>query len=222
MKKPVSPSRKKNKNTAADTAAQKKTSEKERYEFKPGNMLYPVPAVMVTCGSAEGESNIITVAWTGTVCSDPAMVYISVRSERYSYNLIHETKEFVINLTTEKLTRAMDFCGVRSGRDTDKWKETGLTKLPGKTVKCPVIKESPVNIECHVEKELKLGSHTMFLAKVTAVRADPGYIDEKGTFHLENTGLIAYSHGSYFSLGKKNGSFGFSVRKRKKNQRRKR
>ena len=182
-----------------------------KINFKPGNMLYPIPAVMVTCGDINGKSNIITVAWTGTICTNPPMVYISVRPGRYSYNIIKNSKEFVINLTTEKLLYATDFSGVRSGRDTDKWKECNITKEAADTVKCPMIKESPVNIECHVTEIKELGSHHMFIADVTAVHADKKYMDENNKFNLNNSKLVTYSHGSYFSLGKKCGTFGFSV-----------
>ena len=195
-----------------------------KINFKPGNMLYPLPAVMVSCGR-EGETpNIITVAWTGTIFTNTPMVYISVRTERYSYAMIRETGEFVINLTTKKLARATDFCGVRSGRDLDKWNECHLTKIPADTVRCPMIAESPVNIECQVTEINELGSHHMFLAKVTAVHVDDAYIDEKGTFHLNDTGLLAYSHGTYHELAKAMGNFGYSVRKthRKKQKRKKR
>ena len=195
-----------------------------KINFKPGNMLYPLPAVMVSCGDIAQESNILTVAWTGTICTNPPMVYISVRPERYSYAMIRETGEFVINLTTKKLARATDFCGVRSGRDLDKWNECHLTKIPGDTVRCPMIAESPINIECQVTEINELGSHHMFLAKVTAVHVDDAYIDEKGTFHLNDTGLLAYSHGTYHELAKAMGNFGYSVRKthRKKQKRKKR
>ena len=194
-----------------------------KINFKPGNMLYPLPAVMVSCGDIAQEANILTVAWTGTICTNPPMVYISVRPERYSYAMIRETGEFVINLTTKKLARATDFCGVRSGRDLDKWNECHLTKIPADTVRCPMIAESPVNIECQVTIN-ELGSHHMFLAKVTAVHVDDAYIDEKGTFHLNDTGLLAYSHGTYHELAKAMGNFGYSVRKthRKKQKRKKR
>lgn len=183
--------------------------------WKPGNMLYPLPAVMVSAADKEGNSNILTVAWTGTVCTNPPMAYISVRPERYSYHMIRETGEFVINLTTKKLTRAADYCGVRSGKDVDKWKECRLTKGRASTLKyAPVIEESPVQIECRVKHVEELGSHHMFLAEVTAVHVDDSYIDEKGKFDLNKTGLIAYSHGEYLDLGRKLGTFGYSVRKK--------
>lgn len=185
-----------------------------KINFKPGNMLYPLPAVLVSCGDNKGTSNLLTVAWAGTVCTNPPMVSISVRPERYSYDLIKNTKEFVINLTTEELAYATDYCGVRSGRDVDKWKECHLTPIPADTVSCPLIEESPVNIECQVEEIKELGSHHMFLAKVTAVHVDEKYMDEKNTFHLNDSKLLAYSHGTYFSLGKQLGTFGYSVRKK--------
>ena len=183
--------------------------------WKPGNMIYPLPAVMVSTADKEGNSNILTVAWTGTVCTNPPMAYISVRPERYSYHMIKESGEFVINLTTKKLAHATDYCGVRSGRDVDKWKECRLTKGSASSLKyAPVIEEAPVNIECRVKSIQELGSHHMFLAKVTAVQVDEAYMDEKGKFDLNRTGLIAYSHGEYLDLGKKLGTFGYSVRKK--------
>lgn len=182
--------------------------------WKPGNMVYPLPAVMVSTADREGNDNIITVAWTGTVCTDPAMLYISVRPERYSYHMLRESGEFVVNLTTEKLAKATDWCGVRSGRDFDKWKEMHLTR--GKAEKltyAPIIQESPVNIECKVTEVQELGSHHMFLAKVGAVQVDESYMNETGKFELNDTQLLAYSHGEYYTLGKKLGTFGYSVRK---------
>ena len=187
----------------------------EREFWKPGNMLYPVPAVMISCKRPEERPNIITVAWAGTICSDPAMVSISVRKERYSYDIIKETGEFVINLTTNDLTFATDYCGVKSGREVDKFKEMHLTPCESKTIAAPGIAESPVSIECKVKQIIELGSHDMFLAEVTAVSVNPKYMDEKGKFHLNDIGLIAYSHGEYFELGKKIGSFGYSVKKHK-------
>lgn len=186
-----------------------------RQYWKPGNMLYPLPAVMVSCQREGEKPNIITLAWVGTINSDPPMVSISVRPERFSYDIIRETKEFVINLTTENLVKATDYCGVRSGRDVDKFKEMGLSICASKEVKAPGIAESPVCMECRVTKEIPLGSHTMFLAEVLAVSVDENYMDEKGKFSLDQTGLIAYSHGGYFSLGEQIGSFGYSVRKKK-------
>ncbi len=192
-----------------------------KINFKPGNMIYPLPAVMVSCGDIDGESNIFTVAWTGTICTNPPMAYISVRPERHSYQMIKESGEFVINLTTESLIRATDYCGVKSGRDVDKWQECHLTKEKADTVKCPLIEESPVNIECKVKEIKELGSHHMFIADVTSVHVDEKYMDEKNSFHLNDSGLIAYSHGTYFSLGRKLGTFGYSIRKKKTNIKRK-
>ncbi|MBR1742685.1 MAG: flavin reductase family protein [Lachnospiraceae bacterium] len=187
-----------------------------KINFKPGNMLYPLPAVLVSCGDINGISNLFTVAWAGTICTNPPMLSISVRPERFSYPLIKASGEFVVNLTTEGLCYATDFCGVRSGRDIDKWEYCHLTRLPADTVACPMVKEAPVNIECHVTEIKELGSHHMFLAEVTAVHADEAYIDEKNTFHLNESRLITYSHGKYFSPGKELGTFGYSVRKKRK------
>lgn len=181
--------------------------------WKPGNMLYPVPAVMVSCMNKNGESNIITVAWAGTICSDPAMLSISVRKERYSHDMILETGEFVVNLVTEELTWATDYCGVKSGRDVDKWKEAHLTKAEMPDVAVPGIAESPVSIECKVKKVEELGTHDMIIAEVVGVVVDDRYMDEKGKFDLDAAGLVAYSHGEYFALGEKLGTFGYSVKK---------
>lgn len=178
-------------------------------------MLYPLPAVMVSVRDKEGNDNIITVAWAGTVCTNPPMVSISVRPERYSYHMIEESGEFVINLVTKDLVFATDYCGVRSGRDVDKFKEMHLTKGAADCVKAPLIAESPVNIECKVTECLKPGSHHIFLAEVVSVHIDERYMDEKGKFHLNDTGLVTYSHGEYFALGEKLGSFGYSVKKKK-------
>lgn len=186
-----------------------------RQFWKPGNMLYPLPCAMVTVQRPGEKPNIITIAWTGTVCTDPAMVYISVRPSRYSYDIIKETGEFVINLTTDDLVRAADYCGVKSGRDIDKFEVCGLTPISSKEVSVPAIAESPVAIECRVEQFIPLGSHDMFLAKVLAVSIDDEYMDEKGKFHLNKSGIVAYSHGEYFELGKRDGSFGYSVRKKR-------
>ena len=183
--------------------------------WKPGTFLYPLPVVMVSCGTME-ESNIITVAWTGIMNTDPAMVYISVRPTRHSYNIIKESGEFVINLTTEDLAYTTDWCGVKTGAQFDKFKEMNLTKEPAKFVKCPMIKESPVSVECRVKEIKELGSHNMFVAEVLAINADEKYIDEKGAFDISKCNLIAYSNGNYYSLGKKIGKFGFSVQKNKK------
>lgn len=180
-----------------------------------GNMLYPVPAVMVSCAREGGVPNIITAAWTGTVCSSPAMVSVSIRPERDSYDIIKETGEFVINLTTEKLARAADYCGVRSGRDTDKFAVMNLHAEAGAKVKAPLIGESPVNLECRVAQVLPLGSHHMFLANVEAVDVDERYLDEKGRLDLGRAGLMVYAHGVYYGLGKELGRFGWSVRRRK-------
>ena len=184
--------------------------------WKPGNMVYPLPAVMVSVGNEAGETNIITIAWTGTVCTNPAMLYISVRPERYSYNMIKESGEFVVNLTTEELAKVTDYCGVRSGKDVDKWKETGLSKGKAKELQfAPVIEECPVNIECKVTEIKELGSHHMFMAEVVAVQVNEEYLDETGKFCLNDTGLLAYSHGEYRSLGGQIGTFGYSVKKKK-------
>lgn len=186
-----------------------------RQVWKPGNMLYPLPAVLVSVADREGNSNLFTVAWTGTVCSDPPMVSISVRPERYSYHMIEETGEFVINLTTESLAYATDYCGVRSGRDIDKWKQTKLTPLKGEHVKAPMVAESPVNLECRVTQKMELGTHHMFLAEVLAVHVDDRYMDKTGRFHLNQTRPLVYSHGHYLTIGKELGTFGYSVKKRK-------
>lgn len=182
--------------------------------WKPGTFEYPLPVVMVSSGTME-KSNIMTVAWTGIINTDPAMCYISVRPERYSYNIISESKEFVINLTNDKLTYATDWCGVKSGKDVDKFKQMHLTKEKAKFVKCPLIKESPASLECRVEQELHLGSHTMFIARILSIDADEKYIDEKGAFDISKCNLIGYANGGYYQLGKKLGKFGYSVRKKK-------
>lgn len=184
--------------------------------WKPGTFVYPIPAVMVSCGDFE-KSNIMTVAWTGILNTNPAMVYISVRPERYSYNLIKESGEFVINLTTEKLAFATDWCGVKSGVNVDKFKEMNLTKEKGNFVKCPMIAESPVSVECKVREIRELGSHHMFVADVLAINADDKYIDENGAFDISKCDLIAYANGGYYSLDKKIGKFGYSVQKKNKN-----
>lgn len=182
-------------------------------------MLYPLPAVMVSVSDGKGNDNIITVAWTGTVCTNPPMVSISVRPSRYSYQMIKDTGEFVINLTTEELAYATDYCGVRSGRDVDKFAEMNLTKEKAEYVKVPLIKESPVSIECRVKEVKELGSHHMFLAEVLAVHADEEYMDEKEKFHLNKARPLVYSHGEYLGTGKKLGTFGYSVKKKKKARR---
>lgn len=183
--------------------------------WKPGTLIYPLPAVLVSCGATPEEYNLLTVAWTGTVCTDPPMCYISVRPGRHSYGIIRRTGEFVINLTTRDLARAADWCGVRSGRDYDKFREMGLT--PGKALKvaAPIVEESPVSIECRVRQVLELGTHDMFLAEVVAVQVDADYIDPAtGRFCLERACPIVYSHGEYFALGEAIGHFGWSVRKK--------
>ena len=186
----------------------------KKQEWKPGNMLYPVPAVMVSCAKPGQKPNIITVAWAGTICSDPVMLSISVRKERFSHEIISDTGEFVVNLTTKDLCRAADFCGVRSGRDVDKFKEMKLTPLKSSRISAPGIAESPVNIECRVVEVKELGSHDMFIARVEAVTVDERFMDESGRFKLDDARLVAYSHGEYFELGEKIGKFGFSVAKR--------
>lgn len=188
--------------------------------WKPGTMIYPVPAVMVTCGNQPENYNIITIAWTGTICSDPPMCYISVRKNRHSHQLIKATGEFVINLTTAELAKATDWCGVKSGSQVNKFKEMNLTPLAATMVKAPLIAESPINIECKVTEIKELGSHDMFIAEVLAVHADEKYLNEEtGTFDLSKANPISYSHGFYYLLGKKIGKFGWSVEKKKKNRR---
>lgn len=187
--------------------------------FKPGTLIYPLPAVMVSCGDEPDNYNILTIAWTGTVCSDPPMCYISVRHERHSYDLIKRTGEFVINLTTTSLVHATDWCGVRSGREYNKFKEMHLSPQQGQVVKAPLIAESPLNIECRVRDIRPLGTHDMFLADVVAVDAEDNLIDKStGAFQLNHAQPIAFSHGKYYSLGEKLGSFGFSVKKQNKHK----
>ena len=183
--------------------------------WKSGTFIYPLPVVMVSCGDME-KSNIITVAWTGILNTNPAMVYISVRPERYSYNLIKEKKEFVINLTNENLVYQTDWCGVKTGAKVDKFKEMNLTKEKGEFVNCPLIKESPVCIECKVKEIKEYGSHHVFVAEVLSIDADDKYIDENGAFDITKCNLISYANGKYFSLGKQLGKFGYSVEKKKK------
>lgn len=184
-----------------------------KQHWKAGNMLNPVPAVMVSVSDGNGKKNIITVAWAGTICTNPPMLSISVRPERYSYEMIKSTKEFVVNLTTKDLVRACDYCGVTSGRDVDKFEKMKLTPIKLPNVSVPGIKESPVNIECRVKKIEELGSHTMFIADVVGVTVDDEYMDEKGKFNINNTGLVMYSHGEYFVMGEKLGKFGYSIKK---------
>lgn len=185
-----------------------------KQEWKPGNMVYPLPAVMVSVGN-EKESNIITIAWTGTICTNPAMLYISVRPERYSYQMIKDTKEFVVNLTTVDLAKATDYCGVKSGRDVDKWKDMNLTSGKANHLKyAPIIEECPVNIECEVVEVKELGSHAMFIANVVGVQVSEDHMNENGKFELNKSGLLAYSHGEYLGLGESVGTFGYSIRKK--------
>lgn len=187
-----------------------------KQNWKPGNMLYPVPAVMISCQRPGEKPNIITVAWAGTICTNPAMLSISIRPERYSYEIIKETKEFVVNLVTKDLVYATDFCGVKSGRDVDKFKEMNLHQEVSKIVSVPGISESPVNIECKVAEIKKLGSHHMFIAEVVSVNIEDKLLDETGKFNLNKAGLVSYSHGEYFMLGEKLGKFGYSIAKKNK------
>ena len=188
-----------------------------KISWRPGTQIYPLPAVIVTCGDKPENWNMITVAWVGTICSDPAMCYISIRPERFSYPLLVENMEFTINLTTSDMAFATDWVGVRSGKDYNKWEKTGLTPLPGEKVSSPTILESPLSIECRVKNIMKLGTHHMFISDVLNVRADSNLINEDtGKFDLEKAGLLAYAHGSYFKLGEMLGKFGFSVKKKKK------
>lgn len=187
-----------------------------KQKWKPGNMVYPLPAVLVSVTDGEGHDNILTVAWVGTVCTNPPMVSISVRPERFSYSMIRKTGEFVINLTTESLSFAVDYCGVRSGREVDKFKEMKLTKEAASFVQAPMIQESPVSIECRVQEIHELGSHHMFIARVLAVHADEKYMDETGKFKLNDAAPLIYSHGEYYGIGELKGTFGFSVKKEKK------
>jgi len=191
-----------------------KAEEGGRIRWKPGNMLYPLPAVLVSCRDLAGNTNLITLAWAGTVCSDPPMVSVSIRPERHSFGMILETKEFVINLTTEEMAFATDYCGVVSGRNVDKWKATKLTPVPSAEVSAPAVKESPVNLECRVTEVKHLGTHDMFIARVVAVQVSDRYMDEKGKFHLDDARPIVYCHGNYFGLGDRLGGFGYSVRKK--------
>lgn len=184
--------------------------------WKPGTLLSPLPAVLVTCGTME-ESNIITISWTGIVCSDPAMTYVSVRPERWSYHLIKENMEFVINLSTEALARATDYCGCKTGKTTDKFADMKLTKAPASAVSCPLIDESPINLECRVTEVKPLGSHDMFLAEIVAVDVDESLIDDSGKLNLKKAGIMFASHGEYFAQGRKIGQLGYTVKKRKGN-----
>ena len=188
-----------------------------KQKWKPGNMVYPLPAVLVSCGDKEGHVNMMTAAWTGTICSDPPMVYVSIRKERHSHSMIQETGEYVINLTTEDLAWATDFCGVRSGKNMDKFEEMHLTAGEAKCVKAPIVQEAPICIECKVKEIIELGSHDMFIAEVVNVQADDRFLDpETGKFDLEKAHLLVYAHGGYYGLGEKIGKFGWSVEKKKK------
>ena len=190
-----------------------------KLDFKPGNMLYPLPAVLVTVRDAEGRDNMLTIAWVGTVCTNPPMLYISVRPERDSWRALKETGVFAVNLTTASMVKAVDYCGVRSGKDVDNFRETGLRKQEAVKIAVPVLTDSPVNIECRVRDVLELGSHHMFLADVVHVTVDDRYMDERGTFHLEQAEPLVYSHGTYFDMGNVLGTFGYSVRKKKRKKR---
>lgn len=184
-----------------------------KLNWKPGTMIYPLPALLVSCGSCPENYNMFTVAWAGTICTNPAMCYISVRPERHSYQLIKDNMEFVINLTTEEMASATDWCGVRSGRDYRKFDETGLTPLPAEFVKAPIISESPLSIECRVKEIVHLGSHDMFIAEVLNVQADVKLLDNEGKWHLDQSRPLVYLHGAYYGLGQFIGKFGFSVKK---------
>ena len=184
-----------------------------KLQWKPGTLLAPAPPALVSCGTMEAH-NVLTAAWTGIVCSEPPMTYVSIRPERYSHHMILERGEFVINLPTQAIVRATDLCGVKSGRDGDKFALEGLTAEPSALVAAPGIGECPVSLECRVREVLHLGSHDMFLSDIVAVDVDPGYVDEKGALHLEKAGLLAYAHGGYYGLGRQLGTFGFSVRKK--------
>ncbi|MEG1930281.1 MAG: flavin reductase family protein [Anaerovorax sp.] len=187
---------------------------------KPGTMLFPIPAIMVSCGSTPETQNILTIAWTGIINSEPPMTYISVRKSRHSHKILLDEREFVINLTTRDLAFATDYCGVTSGTDVNKFAQMGLTPTPGQQVRCPLIAESPLNLECKVTQIIELGSHDMFMAEILAVHGDKGLLDETGKFCLEKAGLLAYSHGSYYGLGKEVGSFGYSIMKKKTKKKR--
>lgn len=188
-----------------------------KHNWKPGNMIYPLPAVLVSCGSEPSEYNVLTVAWVGTLCTNPPMCYISVRPERYSYPIIQKNMEFVINLTTKDMAYATDWCGVRSGKDYNKFEEMKLTPGKAEVVKAPIVEESPVSIECRVKEIIPLGSHHMFVAEVVNVQADDCYLDkDSGRFELASADPLVYLHGGYFELGEKIGKFGWSVEKKRK------
>jgi flavin reductase (DIM6/NTAB) family NADH-FMN oxidoreductase RutF len=188
----------------------------DKQSWKPGNVLAPVPAVLVSCGGIKKwKQNLISIAWAGSICSDPPMLSISIRPERHSYGIIKDTREFVVNVTTEKQAKAVDWCGMVSGRDVNKFERTKLTPAGALKVNCPIVLECPVNIECRVQKIIKLGTHNMFLAEVIAVQVSSGLIDNKGKFRLDKSNLLAFGLGEYFKMGPRVGKFGFSVRKRK-------
>ena len=217
-------------NTKSTNTAKKEVDQKEGYNvkegfkkqsWKPGTLIYPLPAVLVSCGASPEEYNLLTIAWTGTVCTNPPMCYISVRKERHSYDIIRRTGEFVINITTQELAKATDWCGVRSGKDNNKWEAMGLTPMANDHVKAPIVAESPLSICCRVRQVVELGSHDMFIADVVGIEADERYIDpETGKFSLDKAHPIVYSHGEYFTLGKLIGHFGWSVRKKRTKQKR--
>lgn len=195
----------------------KEKEHKSHVSWKPGTMIYPLPAVLISCGSSEENYNLITISWVGTICTNPPMCYISVRPERHSYDIIKKNMEFVINLTNEDMAYATDWCGVKSGKDFNKFAEMKLTPVKGEKISAPIIKESPLCIECKVKDIIKLGSHDMFIAEVVNVQADSKYIDPiTETFKLSEAKLIAYSHGHYYKLGEEIGKFGWTVQKRKK------
>jgi len=189
----------------------------KKISWRPGTMVYPLPAVLVSCGDDAAHSNLITVAWTGTICSDPAMLYISVRRQRHSYDIIRRNMQFTLNLTTAAMARAVDWCGVRSGAQYDKWEHTGLTPVAGVRNSCPYVAQSPIAIECHVKEIMSLGSHDMFIAEVVNVLADEDYIDPAtGAFDMKRAGMLVYCHGGYYAMGDYIGHFGFSVKKKNK------
>ncbi len=192
-----------------------------KIQMKPGDMLSPVPAALVSVRGKDGRSNLLTIAWAGTICSDPPMLSISVRKSRFSHPILMETREFVVNLTTADMLRAVDLCGVISGRDVDKWEKSGFHEEEASVVKAPLVKESPLSLECRVTQVLELGSHDMFLAEIVAVDAEEAFFDEKGKFDLGRTNLVAYTHGEYRVLGKLLGTFGYSVRKKKGKEKKK-
>ncbi len=191
-----------------------------KINWKPGNMVYPLPAALISCGSSPEEYNVMTISWLGTICSEPPMVYISVRPGRHSHDIIKKNLEFVINLTTVDLAEETDWCGVKSGRNVNKFKESGLTPVAATVVSCPIVEESPVSIECRVKEIVPLGSHDMFIADVVNIVVEDKYIiPESGAFDLAASGLLAYSHGNYYAMGKKIGKFGWSVMKEKTKKR---